>query len=180
MSDIYIQVKKGGGGGLPVTGQTTSYRPGDDGDIQAGIPNAGRFIDNGDGTITDTATNLMWRKWAYGRNQSTGAGGSSPIDWNAAIDLMGDSHAGYSDWRLPNFLELLSIMNFQNSLNNNMFYNSVFPPEDRDFWSSTTAANNNNYAFCVGYRYVGTGGTSPLILISKSIARGVRLVRPIT
>jgi hypothetical protein len=50
----------GGGGGLPKTGQTTTYGARDDGDVQAGA--AGLYIDNGDGTITDTTTGLMWEK----------------------------------------------------------------------------------------------------------------------
>ena len=47
-------------GGLAVTGQTTSYGPGSDGDVQAGI--ARSFTDNGDGTISDNVTGLMWEK----------------------------------------------------------------------------------------------------------------------
>lgn len=45
---------------FPATGQTTSYVAGDDGDIKAGAPL--RYRDNGDGTITDENTNLMWEK----------------------------------------------------------------------------------------------------------------------
>lgn len=45
---------------LPVTGQTTSFGSGTDGDVRAGVPHA--FTDNADGTITDAATGLMWEK----------------------------------------------------------------------------------------------------------------------
>jgi hypothetical protein len=45
---------------FPATGQTTSYVAGDDGDLRAGAPL--RYRDNGDGTITDENTNLMWEK----------------------------------------------------------------------------------------------------------------------
>ena len=56
---------------LPQTGQTTCWDKngnvipcagtGQDGDIQAGVawPNP-RFTDNGDGTVTDNLTGLMW------------------------------------------------------------------------------------------------------------------------
>jgi hypothetical protein len=47
---------------LPRTGQVTSYATGDDGYFQAGNPRATRFIDNGNGTISDRATGLMWVK----------------------------------------------------------------------------------------------------------------------
>lgn len=45
---------------FPASGQTTSYGAGDDGDVQAGAALA--YIDNGDGTITDRNTGLMWEK----------------------------------------------------------------------------------------------------------------------
>ena len=47
---------------LPRTGQTTSYVVGDDGYFQAGNPRATRFVDNGNGTISDRATGLQWVK----------------------------------------------------------------------------------------------------------------------
>lgn len=42
------------------TGQTTAYGAGSDGDLELGV--ARGFVDNGDGTITDTSTGLMWEK----------------------------------------------------------------------------------------------------------------------
>ena len=56
-----------GGAPLPVcqppplqTGQTTAYGTGSDGDLQKGASQS--FTDNGDGTITDNTTGLMWEK----------------------------------------------------------------------------------------------------------------------
>ncbi|HTV46778.1 MAG TPA: DUF1566 domain-containing protein [Stellaceae bacterium] len=51
---------------LPASGQTTSYVSGDDGDLRAGAPL--RYRDNGDGTITDENTKLIWEK----KDQSSG------------------------------------------------------------------------------------------------------------
>jgi hypothetical protein len=48
------------GGKLPATGQTTQYVEGDDGSIRAGA--ALQYVDNGDGTISDVTTGLMWEK----------------------------------------------------------------------------------------------------------------------
>lgn len=45
---------------FPASGQTTSYGAGDDGAVQAGAKLA--YLDNGDGTITDKNTGLMWEK----------------------------------------------------------------------------------------------------------------------
>ena len=47
---------------LPKTGQTTSYVDYDDGYYQKGSPISPRLVDNGDGTISDRVTNLMWVK----------------------------------------------------------------------------------------------------------------------
>jgi hypothetical protein len=43
---------------FPATGQTTKYLGGDDGDVKKGAPLS--YTDNGNGTITDNATGLMW------------------------------------------------------------------------------------------------------------------------
>jgi hypothetical protein len=50
---------------LPKTGQTTSYADYDDGSYKAGNSVDPRFVDNGDGTISDRATGLMWLKYAH-------------------------------------------------------------------------------------------------------------------
>jgi hypothetical protein len=47
---------------LPKTGQTVEYQAGDDGTYEKGNPAAPRYVDNGDGTISDKATGLMWIK----------------------------------------------------------------------------------------------------------------------
>lgn len=51
-----------------------------------------RFVDNGDGTVTDNATGLMWTK-----NANHGA-----MSWGAALSYCDNLETnGYSDWRLP-------------------------------------------------------------------------------
>ena len=60
---IFITPSFAGEVSLPQTGQTTSYGPGDDGAIQAGLAwPSPRFKDNADGTLTDNLTGLMWMK----------------------------------------------------------------------------------------------------------------------
>ena len=95
---------------VPKTGQTTEYTPGDDGYFEKGIewPNP-RFRDNGDGTVTDNLTGLIWLKNAncFGvRNW-----------WEAIADCneLGNGQCGLTDgsgpesWRLPNLFELESL-----------------------------------------------------------------------
>jgi hypothetical protein len=64
------------------------------------------FVDNGDGTITDNATGLMWMK------NDNGEG----ISWENALSYAeGLEYAGYTDWRLPNAKELQSIVDYTRS-----------------------------------------------------------------
>jgi hypothetical protein len=68
--------------------------------VQAGE----RFIDNGDGTVTDTLTNLMWAQ----------ADNMGDITWHEAqMYCKTPPIAGYkySDWRLPTILELKTLYN---------------------------------------------------------------------
>lgn len=65
-----------------------------------------QFADNGDGTITDHATGLMWMK------KDNGAG----VNWQSALSYAeGFEYAGYSDWRLPDAKELQSILDYTRS-----------------------------------------------------------------
>lgn len=64
------------------------------------------FVDNGDGTITDNATGLMWMQNDNG----------SAILWENALNYAENlSYAGYSDWRLPDIKELQSIIDYSRS-----------------------------------------------------------------
>ncbi len=111
-----------GNHGAPVakTGQTTSTMPGDDGALQKGVSVSGRFKDNGNGTVTDGLTGLIWLKEGqclkFFSEDTTGVNNRP---WGFAIDaannlansfcnLTDGSKAG--DWRLPNLKELESLM----------------------------------------------------------------------
>ena len=65
-----------------------------------------QFLDNGDGTITDLATGLMWMQKDSGK----------PMNWQDAI-MYAESlaYAGYDDWRLPNAKELQYIVDYLRS-----------------------------------------------------------------
>jgi hypothetical protein len=65
-----------------------------------------QFIDNGDGTVTDQATGLMWMQ------QDSGAG----MTWQDALAWAEAAQtAGHGDWRLPNAKELQSILDYTRS-----------------------------------------------------------------
>jgi len=153
------------------TGQTQSYYPYDDGWYQTGValPEP-RFIDNGDGTVTDKLTGLMWLKDAnciateypaYDEDRDFGDG---RVTWQHALDFVVGINSGtypkcgatYTDWRLANLRELLSLINYSfvfPCLSNadgtgkyetgNPFYLEVPAAYtgDSDYWASTSDAN---------------------------------------
>ena len=105
---------------LPATGQLASYAAGDDGHLRLGVPQpAPRFRAAGDGSVSDDLTGLSWVRDANlitTRNASFDSDGSSDgaVNWQRALDyvakLNSESYLGYSDWRLPNRNELLSLI----------------------------------------------------------------------
>ena len=64
------------------------------------------FIQNGDGTVTDVATDLMWSQ------ADSGAG----LTWQQALVWVqtknGENYLGHSDWRLPNAKEMQSLLDY--------------------------------------------------------------------
>ena len=71
------------------------------------------FVDNGDGTISDTHSNLMWKKDDSYKEFGYG------ITWFEAHDycemLNDKKFAGYDDWRLPGIEESKSLFSFVQS-----------------------------------------------------------------
>ena len=127
---------------LQKSGQTTQYAAGDDGDLEMGIdwPEP-RFVDNGNDTITDNLTGLMWEKSPYYTRRN----------WTDAL-----SHAnnlelgGYIDWRLPNRLELRSLVNYGRSNSGSWLRGQGFSSIQYDFyWTSTTYGTNTLQAWNV-------------------------------
>jgi len=150
------------------TGQTTSYATGDDGDLERGVvkpANKDRFTDNGDGTVTDNLTGLIWLKNADCFGQ--GDWYEALSDCNGLADgmcgLTDGSSAG--DWRLPSYKELFSLVDAENYLlalpSGHPFTNT----RDNLYWSSTTCSGFTSSAW---YVYMGTGsvGTYDKILYS--------------
>ncbi len=67
------------------------------------------FVDNGDGTITDRATGLIWAK----------GDSAQGLDWQEALAWVqtknAEDYLGHNDWRLPNAKELQSIVDYTRS-----------------------------------------------------------------
>jgi hypothetical protein len=106
------------------------------------------FIDNGNGTITDTGTGLMWQK----------ATAPGTYTWEQALTYCENLIlGGHSDWRLPNRNELQSIVDY--SRYNPAIDTTFFPGTVASFyWSSTTFANLTTSAWFVDF-YFGFVGS---------------------
>jgi hypothetical protein len=109
---------------------------------KAGCPPEGRFVNNGDGTVSDKCTGLMWMRNTVDVN---GDGQWNDLDltpWCDALKFCEDmTLAGYNDWRLPNVRELASIVDYGQY---NPAINPVFRAEIADYWSSTPNSPDNN------------------------------------
>jgi hypothetical protein len=160
-----LNFKIGGGGGVcpeaPVgatlikTGQTTSYRTGDDGDLEAGratsfttlasnnpFGNTNRFTSE---LGTQTYTNNIVIDWStYDGNTVLGVSRlaiATGNTWNTAIDNSLSYSIGTftSGWRLANIKEIMNLMNFANDQNNLLNYSPLnLSSSGRVYWSSTT------------------------------------------
>jgi Protein of unknown function (DUF1566) len=96
-------------------------------EVAAGAPNTETYTDNGDGTITDTVTGLMWQK-AVAMGAFTH---SEAIAFCPTLNL-----GGHGDWRLPSRVELVSIVDYGQS--NPSINTTYFPATPANlFWSSS-------------------------------------------
>jgi hypothetical protein len=117
-----------------------------------------KFLDNENGTITDTLTGLIWQKEAT----------EETMTWEKAQEYCENlSLNGYTDWRLPAVKELLSLVDYSR-------YNPAtkMPNTSSSFyWSSTTYAYNTNLAWGV---YFSNGNDSYDYKDNSNYVRAVR------
>jgi len=145
---------------LPKSGQTTTYHTGDDAwwatnSVGVAWPNPRFTVGTGTSSncVTDKLTGLMWLK-----NPDATA-----RDWATAITycegLDGDNGRGnHSDWRLPNWCELASLVNLGQTDQGTWLNTQGFTGVQSDFyWSSTTLVANPNFAWFV---YFLSGGVN--------------------
>ncbi len=131
-------------------------------EVTAGAPNLQSYTDNGDGTVTDNVTKLMWQQLTPSGNYTQPAASA----YCAALRL-----GGYADWRLPAVIELVSIVDtdtYNPSIDSTMFPGT---PAVGFYWSSTPFLGLPNNMWGV---YFNNGYMS---YIDASTAYSTRCVR---
>ena len=150
---------------LPDTGQTTSYTttPGEDADYNINPP---FFINNSNGTITDTITGLMWQQVD---------GGEMTFD-KAVINASDLVLGGFSDWRMPNIKELQSISEatIYNPSINKTYFSGISTTQ---CWSSTSLSNQSTKAWYLDTQF---GITSQALKTNKLRLLAVRSATTVT
>jgi hypothetical protein len=147
----------------------------DDGDF----PN--QFVDNGDGSITDHTTGLMWLK----------GGSSEKLEWRQAKKYVSalnrDRFLGHDEWRIPTIEELTSLLESKRN-RNNQYIDNQFSADQGMCWSSdddpgTRSASKHSVDFTTGKIRPGRsderiGHTDSIIgRIDRYYARPARSIR---
>lgn len=174
------------GATLMKTGQTTSYRTGDDGDIEAGratsfsvlasnnpFGNTNRFTDELGGQTYTKNIVIDWSTYngstvlGYKRTLQTSA------TWNNAIDscLLVSITPYTSGWRMSNINELNNIWDKSRSLTDK--FPTVFNLASVDIWSSNSIDSTTAL-------YMPNSGSIPIFTLGKTNLRTSIAVRNFT
>jgi hypothetical protein len=135
-----------------------------------------RFVLNGDGTVSDRLTGLMWKRCSEGQSgDDCGGEQAATYDWQTALEHVrtldqADGFAGRRDWRLPNIQELRSIVEGQ--CVDPAVNAEVFPATPSDYyWTSSPAAGDGRLSRFVNF-YDGADDMG-----DKPHLKNIRLVR---
>lgn len=141
------------------------------------------FVDNGDGTISDLATGLMWMTADSGYF-GVGDAGDGTLNWEQALAWAERlNFAGYSDWKVPSAKELQSIVDYTRSpdATNSAAIDPLFQTTEivnaaglKDwgyYWTSTPFGDEQSIYFSFG-RGMGMMGGSPMDVHGAGSQRG--------
>jgi len=114
---------------------------------------ASRFTDHGDGTVTDQATGLQWKRCTEGQTWSGGrcTGTPSGYAWPQALQRAAAvSFAGKGDWRLPNYQEAIAIV--EEACSAPAVDAAVFPATRADwYWTSSPELDDARYTWALNF-----------------------------
>jgi hypothetical protein len=134
-----------------------------------------RFVDNGDGTVTDTCTGLMWQKDTADTNGDQEISLADKVPWEEALQYCETLElAGHNDWRLPNLRALQSIVDHGRS---RPAIDPVFSVViGQYYWSSSSYVPLPVFAWSVDYTACYTSNT--FIKDGNMCVRAVRTILP--
>jgi len=144
-SKVWV-VNTGGGIGAHAKSETTSA--GGDRPIhvrcvrgESMLGTGPKLVDNGDGTVLDQRTGLIWKQLAS----------DTKLTWEDALEYCANlNHAGNNDWRLPNIKELRSLSD--DRIARPSMDKKFFPKASASFfWSSTSQSNRPERAWYVDF-----------------------------
>lgn len=140
-----------------------------------------RLVDNGDGTVSDLDTLLMWEKKTAGNVGTTvtwPAAASDAVSAATGTSANGEQITGglggHRDWRLPNITELETIVDFNPAAcgKGGTCIAAVFGPTHvGNYWTITNDQNDAAKAWVIGF------DDGALDVIAKSGAAATRVVR---
>ena len=125
----------------------------------------GSFVINGDGTVTDGDTGLMWQHCNYGQiwDEEQCTGSAEAISWDEAVayirKLNKVDYLGYDDWRLPTKNEL------QTQIDYSIYFPATTFPDTHPvgfYWSSTADSSNTTSVWAVDFTH-GTVNVTDMI-----------------
>lgn len=138
--------------------------------VRGGAYGVNDFQDNGDGTITDMETGLMWMQNDSG-SFGVGDDGDGALTWEQALEWAENlDFGGYDDWRLPNAKALQSIVDYTRSpqttdspaidpiFNCTEITDEAGHPNYPFYWSGTTHVN-----------YLGHGGSAAYVAFGEAL-----------
>jgi hypothetical protein len=133
-----------------------------------------RFVDNGDGTVTDLETKLMWKQTDSFQDTSKWLNWFKSQEYLLALGT--DKFAGHSDWRMPNLEEAESLYDENHVIRDmdrmDIFISSTFSPGG-GFTSWTSNELPHATAAIFYYRY-GHANSNHKEDITKDSVRAVR------
>jgi len=137
-----------------------------------------RFDDNGDGTVTDSMSGLMWMRCGVGQEWKNGdcVGDLKALDWRAAQSeadrVNGEGSFFFSDWRVPSLRDLAMIIERQcQDPRTNLTVFPGTPPQS--FWTVTVRPGDE----ATDTAYALSFGPEGVERMSKDELNFVRLVR---
>ncbi|GAG61727.1 unnamed protein product [marine sediment metagenome] len=175
---------------LPKTGQTPSIIGFDDGHYYAGwwkgltyLKNKERFIaktltEDDHDVVIDNATGLMWA----GDGNKEGCNNGATITWNNAMIAIAalnaaDGFAGFKDWRMPNYIELFSLLVLDPALViavKPLIYEPPFDNTKRSpYLTSTAHVETTTNAYLIPFtNAAGIGGSKAAMPAYLRLVRG--------